>query len=210
MSPVQRVKPGVRPGPPAHVSVSALVLVVAAVLVAAAGSRVAAADGGADLAAGAPGGWLDVPFVKQTKNACGPATIAMVMGYWQARGFAVPGGSADPGSIMEAVYSNPAKGTPGSAMRRYFEQSGFRAFVFQGEWSDLEQHIGQGRPLIVALGEPRSFHYAVVAGVDTRQGFVLLNDPARRKLLRADRAGFQRAWNAAGCWTLLAVPGPPQ
>ncbi|HLW79942.1 MAG TPA: cysteine peptidase family C39 domain-containing protein, partial [Terriglobia bacterium] len=132
---------------------------------------------------------------------------AMVMGYWRAHGFAAPGSDAGDGSIMAAVYSDALKGTPGSAMRRYFEQSGFRAFVFQGEWSDLERQIGQGRPLIVALRESRSFHYAVVAGVDTQQGLVLLNDPARRKLLQTDRAEFERAWNAAGRWTLLAVPG---
>jgi len=27
--------------------------------------------------------WLDVPFVKQEKNGCGAASIAMVMQYWQ-------------------------------------------------------------------------------------------------------------------------------
>ena len=161
-----------------------------------------------------PGGaWLDVPFVKQTRNGCGPAAIAMVVAYWQAHGFAVPdggGGGADPQSIKAAVYSDAIKGTRGSEMQRYFERAGFRAFAFQGEWTDLERHLAKGRPLIVALGEARSFHYAVVAGVDTRQGFVLLNDPARRKLLRTDRAEFERAWNVAGRWTLLAVPGQAQ
>lgn len=166
----------------------------------------------APAAAAAPGpgaAWLDVPFVKQTRNGCGPAAIAMVLEYWQSRGFPAAGAD-DPPSILAAVYSDAAKGTTGSAMRRYFERSGFRAFVFQGEWSDLERQIGEGRPLIVAVGEPRSFHYAVVAGVDPRQGLVLLNDPARRKLVKTDRTGFERAWNAAGRWTLLAVPGQAQ
>ena len=29
------------------------------------------------------GVWLDVPFVKQEKNGCGAASIAMVMQFWQ-------------------------------------------------------------------------------------------------------------------------------
>ena len=31
------------------------------------------------------GVWLDVPFVKQEKDGCGAASIAMVMQYWQAQ-----------------------------------------------------------------------------------------------------------------------------
>jgi len=34
-------------------------------------------------AAVSAGLWLDVPFVKQEKNGCGSASIAMVMQYWQ-------------------------------------------------------------------------------------------------------------------------------
>ena len=34
-------------------------------------------------AATAPGIWLDVPFVKQEKEGCGAASIAMVMQFWQ-------------------------------------------------------------------------------------------------------------------------------
>ncbi len=39
---------------------------------------------GSLLAADLPGVWLDVPFVKQEKDGCGAASIAMVMQYWQA------------------------------------------------------------------------------------------------------------------------------
>jgi|SRR5579863_231165 len=156
--------------------------------------------------------WLDVPFVKQTRNGCGPASIAMVIQYWRLQGASqssiaarLPADDADPVAIERAVYSNEARGTAGSAMQRYFEQAGFRAFVFKGEWTDLEHHLAQGRPLIVALREPRSDHYVVVTGLDGRE-VVLVNDPAQRKLLKVDRAGFEHAWKGTGNWTLLAVP----
>ncbi|HEV2494168.1 MAG TPA: C39 family peptidase [Terriglobia bacterium] len=156
--------------------------------------------------------WLDVPFVRQSKNGCGPASIAMVIQYWRLQSASretaagrLPGYDGDPVTIERAVYSKEARGTAGSAMQRYFEQAGFRAFVFKGEWTDLEHHLSQGRPLIVALREPRSNHYVVVSGLDGPQ-VVLVNDPAQRKLLKVDRASFERAWNGTGNWTLLAVP----
>ena len=166
-------------------------------------------------AAGAPAGvWLDVPFVRQDKNGCGPASIAMVMRYWShqrsATGGSAAGDDADPAAIERAVYSKEGKGARGSDMQRYFEGAGFRAFVFKGEWADLEHHLAKGRPLIVSLGEAHSFHYVVVSGLDGRQGPVLVNDPARRKLLKVDRAAFEKAWDAAQDWTLLALPGQRQ
>jgi uncharacterized protein YvpB len=46
----------------------------------------------------------------------------------------------------------------------------------------------------------------VIAGLNWQDGTILVNDPAQRKLLKEDRATFEREWNATGKWTLLAVP----
>lgn len=159
--------------------------------------------------AGSPGIWLDVPFVRQEKDGCGAASIAMVIQYWALQeGSATPANS-DPRTIQQALYSKKARGIYASAMVRYFTDSGFRAFAFKGEERDLEEHLSKGRPLIVSLqprarGAPR--HYVVFAGLDWKQGLVFLNDPARRKLFPMDRTDFEKEWNAAGNWTLLAVP----
>jgi ABC-type bacteriocin/lantibiotic exporter with double-glycine peptidase domain len=151
------------------------------------------------------GVWLDVPFVKQEKNGCGAASIAMVMQYWQRQHGSMA--SPDPRQIYRVVYSRQAHGVYASAMERYFEQHGFRAFAFRGEWKDLKQHLEKGRPLIVALNEGHGhLHYVVVAGLDWQQNTVLKNDPAERKLLKQDRSNFEKEWKAAGNWTLLAVP----
>jgi len=34
----------------------------------------------------------------------------------------------------------------------------------------------------------------------------LLNDPARRKLVKQDRADFEKQWSGVNKWTLLALP----
>ena len=157
------------------------------------------------------GVWLDVPFVKQEKDGCGAATIAMLMQYWLPKQGRSINESADATEIQRALYVPAARGIYASDMERYFKEHGFRVFSFRGELKDLQQHLQKGRPLIVALKPSRAgdpLHYSVVAGIDLKQGTLLLNDPARRKLLKQDRSGFEKQWSAAGNWTLLALPHP--
>jgi uncharacterized protein YvpB len=165
---------------------------------------------GALSAAVSPSLWIDVPFVKQEKNGCGAASVAMVMQYWlkqQGRSSE----SVDATQIHRSLYVSSADGVYASAMESYFQKHGFRTFSFSGEWDDFRQHLEKGRPLIVALkpsGGDGSLHYVVVAGLDSEHGILLLNDPARRKLLKQDRASFEKQWSATGKWTLLALPLP--
>ena len=151
--------------------------------------------------------WLDVPFVHQQKQACGEASIAMVMQYWQQKLHQRAQAPADAAEIVREL--PPGRhGVRAAAMVRYFKQHNYRAFAYVGDWGDMEQQLAKGRPLIVAL-KPEgdaSLHYVVVAGVDDPDEVVLMNDPARRKLLKEARAQFQREWKATGNWTLLAVP----
>ncbi len=153
--------------------------------------------------------WLDVPFVRQEKNGCGAACISMVLQYWNRVADESPAQHADASRIMRRLYSEEAKGIFASDMERFFREADFRTFAFKGEWGDLGRHVSKGRPLIVCLKDKpgdKPLHYAVVAGVDPREGLVLLNDPARRKLFQMHRDSFEKRWNAAENWTLLALP----
>jgi ABC-type bacteriocin/lantibiotic exporter with double-glycine peptidase domain len=163
------------------------------------------------LAADPPGIWLDVPFVKQEKDGCGAASIAMVMQYWLRQQGRTADENADAAQIQRALYSSSARGIYASDLERYFQQHGFRTFAFPGEWTDLKQHLEKGRPLIVALKPAPGrtpLHYVLVTGLEWKQGLVLVNDPAQRKLRKQDRPSFEREWGAAGKWTLLALPQP--
>jgi ABC-type bacteriocin/lantibiotic exporter with double-glycine peptidase domain len=163
------------------------------------------------VAAEPSGLWLDVPFVKQGKNGCGAASIAMVMQYWMLQQARPQPPSADAIQIQRALHSGHAQGIYASDLERYLQQQGFRTFPFRGEWTDLKQQLEKGRPLIVALKPDLGnipLHYVVVAGLDWEQGLVMVNDPAQRKLHKQDRSSFEREWSAAGKWTLLALPQP--
>lgn len=168
------------------------------------------------VAAQAPGAvWIDVPFVRQPREGCGAAALAMVMDYWASQpGGARPGdaGDRDVTNIQRALYSRREHGISARAMQGYLEQHGFRTFVLSGTWSDLEQQLRKGRPLIVALRPDgqRELHYVVIDGLDTARGLVTMNDPAERKLLSEERAAFEKDWKATDNWMLLAVPGGEQ
>ena len=157
------------------------------------------------------GVWLDVPFIEQSEEGCGSASIAMLLQYWRAHGTALLAGRDDARVIQKELYSRKAHGILASDMERYVKESGFRAFALRGEWSDLRQHLAQGRPLIVSLrpgGASGPFHYVVVTGVDWQREAVFINDPARGKLLRIERQEFEKEWLAVRNWMLLAVPAP--
>ncbi len=153
--------------------------------------------------------WLDVPFVKQSPEGCGAASIAMVMQYWAKQANADAGQTSDPNYIFEKLHSSAARGIYAKQMERYLAEHGFRTFAFRGTWSDLKDHLNKGRPLIVALkpsAGSAALHYVVVAGLDDNQGLILFNDPAGRKLTKLDRKSFEKEWKATNQWTLLVVP----
>lgn len=162
---------------------------------------------------------LEVPFIQQERNGCGAATVAMVMHYWrnQQPRFAAgtsPLNTPDPAEIYQRLYQPDREGILLADMRRFLEQSGFHAFTLRGKWSDVEQHLSKGRPLIVGIrptsSEPATskakpkIHFAVLTGV---QGdYVWLNDPTRKKSNKVRRADFNKQWSLADQWMLLSTP----
>ena len=155
------------------------------------------------------GVWLDVPFVKQSEDGCGSAAISMVLQYWSGHGVAVDAQRADAAAIQKQLYSRKARGIFASGMENYLRGSGFKVFLLDGTWTDLEEHLKQGRPLIVSL-QPGSakapLHYVVVTGIDWQHEAVFVHDPARGRLLRIERVDFEKQWRSNRNWMLLAVP----
>jgi ABC-type bacteriocin/lantibiotic exporter with double-glycine peptidase domain len=155
--------------------------------------------------------WLDVPFVHQPREGCGAASISMVMSYWGAQQHLPENPATDVNRIQHLLYSPRDHGIQASSMVQYFTQHGYKAFAFKGNWRDLEQHLGKGRPLIAAV-RPQGqaeLHYVVIDGIDPVHSLVMMNDPAERKLLTQERAAFEKDWSATHNWLLLAVPAPP-
>ncbi len=171
----------------------------------------AAAISGAQQRPPGAAAWINVPFVSQTKDGCGSASIAMVMRYWDAQQHQANTEAADPLRVQALLFSPKAHGIYADRMQQYLAAHGYLAFAFQGNWGDLGHDLRLGRPLIVGLaasGPHGPLHYVVVVGVDAAHQYVYLNDPAQQKMLRISREGFEREWKGTDNWTLLAVPRP--
>jgi predicted double-glycine peptidase len=153
---------------------------------------------------------LNVPFFAQKKDGCGAASVAMLMHYWAKQPAEAPVVAPSPEHIYERLYSPERRGILLLDMKRFLEESGYRAFTLRGQWTDIEQHLAKGRPIIVALAKHRSkgMHFAVVVGA--RSNNVWLNDPTRKSLKRLKHADFNKQWNSADRWMLLATPQNPQ
>ena len=163
------------------------------------------------LAADLPGVWLDVPFVKQEKDGCGAASIAMVMQYWQQqRGQAATGfrRDTDPAPALLRQSSWHLRLRHGTLLQGkripyiYNSRRVGRPAAAPGQRTSVDCGV---KP----VGGGISLHYVVVTGLDQEQGVVMVNDPAQRKLLKQDRSVFEQEWSAAERWTLLAVPQTP-
>ena len=152
--------------------------------------------------------WIDVPYVHQPREGCGAASLAMVMTYWAAQQGKASGAESDVATIQRELYSPRDHGISAERMSEYLLRHGFEAFAINGNWSDLEEQLLKGRPLIVAL-RPKGqneLHYVVVVGFDKAHDSLTVNDPAVRKLLTRERAGFEKEWGATHNWLLLALP----
>jgi uncharacterized protein YvpB len=155
--------------------------------------------------------WIDVPFVPQPREGCGAASLSMLMQYWAQQQHQPTPAASDVDVIQHQLYSSSAHGIRASSMQDYLRRNGYQVFALTGQWTDLENNLQKGRPLIVALRPPgqSELHYVVVDGIDSPRGLVMMNDPAQRKLLSQERAAFEKDWSATGHWMLLAVPAPP-
>src|ERR1700760_650937 len=96
----------------------------------------------ADLHAQYPGKagiWLDVPFIKQTVEGCGSASIAMLLQYWSAHGTPIAPEHMNADAIQKQLYSRKGHGIYASDLEKYLRESSFRVFPLRGEWSDLRE-----------------------------------------------------------------------
>lgn len=154
-----------------------------------------------------PGNLLDVPFVRQQEQGCGPATVAMVIQYWANHGADVDPQWLSPRAIYGALYTEDAGGVSGEALAGFLGRQGFQAFAIRGAWRDLTSNLARGRPVIVALqpGESDPIHFVLLVGT-SGEGEVVFHDPAREAQVRESAERFRRQWERTNNWTLIAAP----
>ncbi|HET9315032.1 MAG TPA: C39 family peptidase [Vicinamibacteria bacterium] len=143
---------------------------------------------------------LQVPFVPQKQDTCGPAALAMVLRFW--------GREASHDELAAELGARELRGVAGSRLADAARARGLTAVAYRGDAGQLRDFVDKGRPLVVAwdMGRGR-FHNVVVVGFDGDD--VVVHDPAKGASRTVKRTTFEERWAGAGHWTLLVMPAGP-
>jgi tetratricopeptide (TPR) repeat protein len=140
---------------------------------------------------------LDVPFVPQKPNYCGPAALAMLANYY--------GHPVSQDEIAGAIYLPDIGGTLTTELGDYARRFNLWVRQYRGSVDDVRQKLSAGVPLLVLGKFGEQPHYFVVLGWDDfRQIVTVHSDSRARYEMRVE--DFLRHWDRAGRWTLLVCP----
>ncbi|PMP76411.1 MAG: peptidase C39 [Sulfurihydrogenibium sp.] len=134
---------------------------------------------------------LDVPFVKQRTDFCGPASLSSVMAYF--------GDKVDQDEIASFVYNPKLKGALITDLQNFAKERGFQTILKSSDIEEIKSFIDQKKPVIAlidlgfwVISKP---HYVVIVGYN-QDGF-LLNTGYKEKEFMSYR-DFQEKWEKMG------------
>jgi tetratricopeptide (TPR) repeat protein len=140
---------------------------------------------------------LDVPFIAQKPNYCGPAALAMLANYY--------GHPVTQDEIASAIYLPDIGGTLTSELGDYARRFNLWVRQYHGTLDDLRQKLDAGVPLLVLGKFGDQPHYFIVIGWDKFRQVVTVHSDTRPRY-EMHWEDFQRHWDRAGNWTLLVCP----
>ncbi len=142
----------------------------------------------------------NTPFFPQSDYHCGPAALATVLQY--------SGVPVTPLELVPEVYVPSKKGSFQVELLAAARRHGRLAYVIAPQFTDIVAELRAGRPVLVmqnlALARLPVWHYAVVVGVDSERGVVLLRSGTTQRLAMPVPK-FLRSWRLAGNWGFVAL-----
>ncbi len=142
-----------------------------------------------------------VPVVRQTRNHCGPAALAMVLA-WAGR-------PASPAELATRVYLPGKEGTLPVDLSREIRDRGLLAYRVRPTIEAVLGEVAAGHPVLVLENRGLSWapvwHYSVLVGFDRDAGEVVLHAGGDRPEAVA-LATFWQTWSRGGGFGLAALP----
>jgi len=131
--------------------------------------------------------FIDVPYVSQDPNYCGPASLSMVMGYYDD--------TIDQRSIGYDIVDS--EGVTMDELIRKAKGYGFNAFSGTCQFNGLLKLLAENQPVIVRIlsDDGTNGHFIVVTGYDNSLGIVYVNDPAQSYRTSISFDEFYGLWN---------------
>jgi tetratricopeptide (TPR) repeat protein len=141
-----------------------------------------------------------VPFYPQKRYQCGPATLAMVLGW--------SGNSGNLSRLSKEVYTPALQGSLQPALIAAARRHGRIAYPITKPQALLIE-LAAGHPVLVLQNLGLSWfpvwHYAIVVGYDLEEGIMILHSgvtPFKKISLKV----FDNTWSGGGYWGLLVLP----
>jgi hypothetical protein len=130
---------------------------------------------------------LNVPYIAQEPDYCGPASAAMVLGYM--------GSSITQDEIGAGIVGS--SGIDPLQLRDRVAVLGYNMSIVSCGFNNLLSLLGEGKPVIVRIlnNKKDNGHYVVVTGYDMVQKIIYVNDPEDidRKSISFDN--FRNLWD---------------
>ncbi len=149
---------------------------------------------------------LQVPFVEQKGNFCGPAAVTMVLSF-----YGVPVSQQE---VAEKTFTPSLNASLLPDLENYVnELPGFAALSASLSLEELEKKIQKGYPTIVlvdeGIGPYQVLHYMVVVGIDRSQDTIVCH--TRKDINKVFRTGcFLKKWQKMNNLALTISPEETQ
>lgn len=143
---------------------------------------------------------LDVPFLEQPPDRCGPVAVAMVARYY--------GLSPDMETLDRDILIPALAGSIPALLAEGAQRQGLAAEVRQCSEPEIHALIAAGFPLVVMLapaGKETRGHFVVATGSNPATGALRVHSGARRDRWISSRQWRER-WENAGCRIVLIRP----
>ncbi len=142
-----------------------------------------------------------VPFIAQDAQACGPASLAMVLQYYGQR--------QTQEQLKPLLLLPERKGTLQIELAAAARREGFLSLQGPSSMDTLLADVAAGFPVIVLqnlrLDMWPQWHFAVVVGFNQEDGVVLLRS-GDHALIEVPYHTFQNTWERANRWALIVTP----
>lgn len=148
----------------------------------------------------APVELVATPFYPQTALQCGPAALATLLG--------ADGARVAPAELAPRLFLPARGGSLQTELLATARHYGRIPLQLGTRMQAIADALASGYPVLVLqnLGTPWTpvWHYAVVVGLDSEQGRVVLRSGTERRRFE-QAADFMRSWSYAGRWAVVAA-----
>jgi tetratricopeptide (TPR) repeat protein len=138
---------------------------------------------------------INVPYVGQQFNTCGPATLVALARFW--------GRDLQQAEVVKAIWYN---GTYDWQERQWCEKQGFVVREFHVTWDAARRLLQAGLPFAMGTAGPGWAHMQAVMGFDDWRNSLFVREPSNRVYNEYDQAAWLKQQSWLGPRGLVFVP----